>query len=183
MPLARIIKTIYVAITTCLLIASVAHAGESALTTTYQPLAGLGAGDVKVVQVTCHHWYAHGSSSPVDLIHLRNVPPTDNPQEATEDLNLSSRCGLKFSINDFRTAGSVPIVLLDATLFDATKSGGYDKEAVIRASLECLRRCLPVKWATTKVSLRCKDADKEWLVSIVSQFNKAPKDKVFYKAQ
>lgn len=161
----------------------VASGGESALAVTYQPLAGLGSGDVAVVQVTCHHWYANSASSAVDLIHLRNVPPTDNPKEATEDLNLASRCGLKFSTNDLGAAGSAPMILLDATQFDGSKSGGYDKEAIIRASLECLRRCAPARLAATKVTLRCKDSDKKWLSEIVAHFNSAPRDKPFYEAR
>ena len=166
-----------------ILMTSVSYAGESALITTYQPLAGLGSGEVAVVQVTCHHWYANSASSPVDLIHVRNVPPTDNPKEATEDLNLASRCGLRFSTNDLGAAESAPMIILDATQFDESKSGGYDKEAIIRASLECLRRVLPAKLAATKVSLKCKDADKDWLSKIVDQFNSAPNDKPFYEAR
>jgi hypothetical protein len=166
-----------------LLMASISHAGESALTTTFQPLAGLGSGVVAVVQVTCHHWYANSASSPVDLIHVRNVPPTDNPKEATEDLNLASRCGLKFTTNDLGAAGSVPMILLDATQFDQSKSGGYDKEAIIRASLECLRRVLPAQLATTKVTLKCKDEDKDWLSGVVAQFNAASRNKPFYEGR
>lgn len=162
--------------------ASFTHAGESALTTTYQPLAGLGAGEVIVVEVTCHHWYANSASSAVDLIHVRNIPPTDNPKEATEDLNLASRCGLKFSTNDLGAGGSVPLILLDASQFDESKSGGYDKEAIVRAALECLRRVLPAKLAVTKVTLKCKSADTHWLSGIIAQFNAASRDKPFYEA-
>ena len=165
------------------LVLGVAHGGESTLTATFQPLAGLASGEVAVVQVTCHHWYAHSASSAVDLIHLRNVPPTDNPEEATEDLNLASRCGLMFSTNDLGAAESVPMILLDATRFDDSKSGGYDKKAIVRASLECLRRCLPAKLATTSVTLKCKDSDKDWLSEIVDQFNSASRTKSFYEAR
>ncbi len=161
--------------------AGMLHAGESALTTTYQPLTGLGSGDVAIVQVTCHHWYANSAGSAIDLIHVRNVPPTDNPKEATEDLNLASLCGLKLSTNDLGEAAAVPMILLDATQFDDSKSGGYNKEDIVRATLECLRRCLPHKLTTTKVTLKRKDSDKEWLSKIVTQFNSAPRNKVFYE--
>jgi len=164
-------------------IIGVAYGSESTLTATYQPLAGLASGEVAVVQVTCHHWYAHSAGSAVDLIHLRNVPPTDNPKEATEDLNLASRCGLKFSTNDLGAAQSAPMILLDANQFDESKSGGYDKEAIVRASLECLRRCLPAKLVATKVTLKCGDADKGWLSRIVAQFNSAPRDRPFYESR
>lgn len=160
----------------------IASGGESALTTTYQPLDGLGSGEIAIIQVTCHHWYSQSASSAVDLIYRRNVPPTDNPKEATEDLNLASRCGLKFSTNDLGVAGSDPMILFDASHFDASKSGGYDKEAIIRASLECLRRCAPAKLVATKVTLKCKDEDRKWLSVIVDQFNSAPRDKPFYEA-
>ena len=50
-----------------------AIAGESTLTTTYQPLAGLE--QVTIVPVTCHHWHATSAGSAVDLIHVKNVPP------------------------------------------------------------------------------------------------------------
>jgi hypothetical protein len=82
-------------IVSIIMAAGIVIAGESALTTTYQPLDGLGSGVVTVVQVTCHHWNAMSSvGSAIDLIDVRNVPPTDNPTQATQDLNLASRCGL-----------------------------------------------------------------------------------------
>ena len=165
-----------------LLAARVAIAGESALTTTYQPLDGLGAGAVIVVQVTCHHWNAMSSvGSAIDLIHVRNVPPTDKPTQATQDLNLASRCGLRFSTNDLGAAGAVPMILLDATKFDDSKAGGYPREDIVRASLECIRRCLPEKLRFTKITLSCRDADREWLSMIVSEFDKAARDKPFYE--
>jgi hypothetical protein len=166
-----------------LLMACGSQAGESALTTTYQPLAGLGSGEVTIVQVTCHHWHANSASSPVDLIHVRNVPPTDNPKEATEDLNLASRCGLRFSTNDLGAASSVPMILFDASEFDVSKSGGYPKEDIVRASLECLRRCLPERLKNTKVTLRSRDADKEWISKIVAEFNAAPRDQPFHASK
>jgi hypothetical protein len=176
-----IMKTIATTVSAFLI--GIANGGESILTATYQPLDGLGSGRIAIVQVTCHHWYSQSASSAVDLIHRRNVPPTDNPKEATEDLNLASRCGLKFSTNDLGAGGADPSILLDASLFDASKSGGYDKKAIIRASLECLRRCAPAGIVATKVRLKCKDEDREWLSVIVDQFNSAPRNKLFYEAR
>jgi hypothetical protein len=167
-----------------LMAARVALAGESALTTTYQPLDGLGSGVVTVVQVTCHHWHAMSSvGSAIDLIDVRNVPPTDNPTQATQDLNLASRCGLYFSTNDLGVAGAVPMIFLDATKFDKSKAGGYPREDIVRASLECLRRCMPEKLRSTKITLNCRDADREWLSKIVSEFDSAARDKPFYEPQ
>jgi hypothetical protein len=165
-----------------LVAARVAIAGESALTTTYQPLDGLGSGVITVVQVTCHHWYAMSSvGSAIDLIDIRNVPPTDNPTQATQDLNLASRCGLQLSTNDLGALEAIPMIFLDATKFDDSKAGGYPKEDIVRASLECLRRCLPEKLKATKITLSCRDADKEWLSKIVSEFDAAPRDSPFYE--
>jgi len=163
-----------------LLTASFLSAGESALTTTYQPLAGLGLGNVVVVQVTCHHWYANSASSAVNLIHVRNVPPTDQPELATADLNLASRCGLKFSTNDLGAVGSDPMILFDATKFDASKARGFPKEDIVRASLECLRRCLPEQLKNTKVTLKSREADQEWISKIVAEFDSAPRDQPFF---
>lgn len=163
-----------------LLMASFLSAGESALTTTYQPLAGLGLGNVVVVQVTCHHWYANSARSAVNLIHVRNVPPTDNPQLATADLNLASVCGLKFSTNDLGAVGSDPMIVFDATKFDISKAGGFAKEDIVRASLECLRLCLPEQLKNTKVTLKSREADQEWISKIVTEFDSAPRDQPFY---
>jgi hypothetical protein len=165
-----------------LVAARVAIAGESALTITYQPLDGLGTGVINVVQVTCHHWNAMSSvGSVIDLIDIRNVPPTDNPTQATQDLNLASRCGLQLSTNDLGASEAIPMIFLDATKFDDSEAGGYPKEDIVRASLECLRRCLPEKLKATKITLSCRDADKEWLSKIVSEFDSAPRDSPFYE--
>lgn len=165
-----------------LIAARVAIASESALTTTYQPLDGLGSGVITVVPVTCHHWYAMSSvGSAIDLIDVCNVPPTDNPTQATQDLNLASRCGLKLSTNDLGAVGAVPMINLDTTKFDNSKAGGYPREDIVRASLECLRRCMPEKLKATKITLICRDADREWVSKIVSEFDAAPRDKPFYE--
>lgn len=158
-------------------------AGESGLTTTYQPLDGLGAGEVSIVQVTCHQWFARSASSAIDFIHVRNVPPTDNPNEATADLNLASRCGLRFSTNDLGETNSVPLIVFDATHFDEAKLGGYDKVDIVRACLECLRLCLPTQLVATEVTLKCRESDREWLAEIVAEFNSAPRSKTFFEGR
>ena len=165
----------------CILVRS-AVAGESALTTTYQPLDGLGSGRIAIVPVTCHHWYSHSASSAVDLIATRNVPPTDNPAEAHKDLNLASVCGVKFTTSDLGAQGVTPMITMDASGFILPKRFAHPKEEIIRASLECLRLCIPEKLRTTPVTLKCKDADKEWISKIVSEFNVQPRTKVFYVA-
>ena len=43
--------------------------GESPLTTTYQPLDGLGSSEIAIVQVTCHDWFSHsGQPTAIGLI-------------------------------------------------------------------------------------------------------------------
>lgn len=156
-------------------------AGESALTMTYQPLSGLGSGRVIVVPVACHHWYAHSGASAVDLIGLKNVPPTDNAEQATFDLNLASVIGLRFGTNDLGAVGSEPMILLDASELIANDPYEHPRAEVVRASLECLRRCLPEQLLKTPVTLKCKPDDKEWLSKLVDEFNSHPRSKPFFR--
>lgn len=154
--------------------------GQSALTTTYQPLDGLAKAGIMIAPVVCHHWYANSSSSAVDLIAVRNVPPTDNPTQATEDLNLASACGVKFSTSDLGVQPITPMITMDATAFLIPKRFSHPKEEIVRASLECLRLCLPDVLQTTPVTLKCNENDKEWMQKIVAEFNTEPRSKVFY---
>jgi len=165
-----------------------ATAGESDLTKTYQPLTGASTLGIIIAEVTCHHWYANSASHSVDLIQARNVPPTDMPEMAKEDLNLVSLCGLKISMNDLG-GGAEPLVTFDATGFVMPKNfiegspdgGAGFRDRVVRASLECVRRCVEGLPGKTPVTLKCKDADKEWLEKIVAEYNKHDHTKVFYK--
>jgi hypothetical protein len=162
-----------------LLLASNILAGESSLTVTYQPLDGLGSGEVQVCRVLCHDWYSHsGQPTAIGLISARNVPPTNNPKQATDDLNLASACGLHFSCGDIEL---VQELFLDATKFKLSEGRGYEREVIIRASLECLRRCLPPKLIKTPLKLQASEADKAWLTVIVNEFNKHDRSKVFYE--
>lgn len=154
--------------------------GESALTTTYQPLDGLGKAEIVISPVVCHHWYANSASSAVDLIGVRNVPPTDNLTQATEDLNLASVCGVKFSTCDLGVQRITPMITMDASKFLVPERFSHPKEEVVRACLECLRLCLPEVLRTTPVTLKCKEEDKEWMQKIISEFNAHPRSRPFY---
>ena len=154
-------------------------AGESVLMPTFQPLSGLGSGTIKIVEVTCHQWYG-GGGGPIRLISARNVPPTDNPTEATEDLNLASVCGVLFLTGDIGNPNATPELTLDATRFVLPERLGYPREHIVRACLECLRRCLEKKLLKTSVTLQCADADKNWLTKIVTDFNAHDRTKVFF---
>lgn len=158
-----------------------AFGGQSALETTFQPLAGASKSEIEIVSVTCLHWYAGSASSGVDLIGVRNVPPTDNPKEANEDLNLASICGVKFSTSDLGVEDAPPQLTLDATKFAVPERfSGFSKESVIRACLECLRLCTPDKLEKTPVTLLCGEADKEWVSKIVNEFNASDRSKAFF---
>lgn len=153
-------------------------AGESALTKTYQPLDGLGAGSIVISQVTCHDWYSHsGQPTSIGLISAANVPPTNNPKEATENLNLASVCGVRFSCGDMDLTSELT---LDATAFAIPERFDHPREEIVRASLECLRRCLPDKLRQTPVTLKSSNENEVWLAEIVRQFNMHDRSKVFF---
>lgn len=153
-------------------------AGESSLTKTFQPLSGLGAGGIHIVEVTCHDWYSNVSgTTSIGLISARNVPPTNHPQEATSDLNLASACGLKFGAEDLQTAKELT---LDATAFKIDPQYNDSREDILRASLECLRRCLPEPLLKTPLMLKTSPTNAEWIRKIVEEFNLSDRKKVFF---
>jgi hypothetical protein len=155
-----------------------AHAGESMLSTTFQPLDGLGSGTIRIVEVTCHDWYGmSGQPTGIGLISAPNIPPTNNPKEAKEDLNLASACGLRFGCGD---VDSTMELTLEATAFSVPQRFGHSPEHVLRASLECLRRCLPEKLRRTAVTLKAAGADMEWMGKIITEFNTHDRTKVFF---
>lgn len=164
----------------------VAIAGESSLTKTYQPLSGLGADGIHIREVWCHDWYSHGSmTTAIGLISAKNVPPTNNPINATHDINLASVHGIRFRTNDIG-GGDIPAMTLDLTKFKVTKTGyvgGQSKEDVLRASIECLRRCLIPELMKTPLGLKASDKDAAWAAPIVKEFNEHDRSKAFYKAR
>lgn len=153
--------------------------GESSLTVTYQPLDGLGSGEITISQVTCHDWYSH-SGSAVGLISAPNIPPTNNPKDATENLNLASVCGVRFVASDLGDPEAALELTLDATGFAIPKRFDHPRENIIRSCLECLRLCLPEKLRQTAVTLKAGDSDKPWLLEIVREFNAHDRKKVFH---
>ena len=161
-----------------LLMCLLAIAGESSLTKTFQPMDGLGAGGVVVVEVTCHDWNSHsGQPTAIGLISAKNVPPT-NSDKATSDINLASASHIYFGCQDIEAA--VPDLVMAADKFVA--AGGYPKEAILSASLECLRRVLPAKLLNTELTFTSSPEDHDWMSKIVEKFNKADKAKPFYRS-
>lgn len=158
-----------------------AMGGESSLTITYQPLDGLGSGKIAISQVTCHDWYSHGSATTaIGLISAPNVLPTNNPKEATENLNLASACDVKFYASDIGDPKAALELTMDVTKFAIPKRFGHPRENIIRSCLECLRLCLPEKLRDTPVTLKAADSDKAWLSEIVREFNAHDRRKVFH---
>ena len=160
----------------------VASGGVSVLTVTWQPLDGLDEGGIQICQVVCHDWYSHGGqATAIGLISARNVPPTNNPKEATDDLNLASLYGVHFFSSDLGDPKAKLELTLDATKFAVPEGQERPREMIIRACLECLRRCLPEKLRKTPVTLDAAAPDKEWMGKIVREFNKHDRRKVFYR--
>ena len=155
--------------------------GESSLTVTYQPLDGLGSGGITISQVTCHDWYSHsGTATAIGLISAVNVPPSNNPGKATEDLNLASVCGVRFFASDIGDPGAPLELTLDATKFVIPKRYDHGRDKIIRSCIECLRRCLPDKLLDTPLTLKAAEGDKEWLSAIERDFNAHDRRKTFY---
>jgi hypothetical protein len=162
-----------------------AFAGESVISMTYQPLNGLALANIKIVPVACHDWHAHsGGIRSIGLISAKNVPPTNNEREATYDLNLASICSIHFSTNDIGAADPPPLeITMDLSEFSVPKNLSQKREDIIRASLECLRLCIPDKSKKVPLILECNEADKPWLAPIVAEFNKHDLNKVFFKPE
>ena len=168
---------------TALILTRAALAGESSLTMTYQPLDGLGSSKIYIMQVACHDWYSHsGQATAISLISAPNVPPTNNPKEATEDVNLASACGVSFGTSDIGDPKAPLELTLRASNFLIPKRFGHDQDKVLRACLECLRLTLPDMLRTTPVTLVCAESNKEWMSKIVSEFNEHDRSKSFFKS-
>ena len=160
-----------------LCISAYSLAGESSLTKTFQPLDGLGAGEIFIVEVACHDWSSHsGQPTAIGLISAKNVPPT-NSEKATEDINLASTSHINFGCQDIEA--KVPNLVMDADDFVA--AGGRPKESILRASLECLRRVLPTKLLKTDLTFTSSLEDREWMGKLISEFNRSDKSKPFYQ--
>lgn len=153
-------------------LAAVVHASESSLTATYQPLDGLGAGRIFITRVVCHD-HAPGNGSAIGLISAANVPPTNAPGTATENLNLASVCGVRFDPGDLGNRKAPRKLVMDCSkLVEPPKRfSGYPREHIIRTCLECLRRCLPEELLDTPVTLLASNANRKWLEPIIREFN------------
>lgn len=152
---------------------------EITIIPTWQPLDGQGNGGIVVSRVPCCNGHAESSTAPaIGLISAPNIPPTNDPKRANRDVNLASLCGLVFTTPDLHA--EKPELRLDASAFRLPERGIKDREAIVRATLECLRLTLPKELLGTALTVKVADADKPWLEPIAAEFNKHDRSKVFY---
>ena len=167
-----------------LTLASQIFAGEASLTTTYQPLDALrGGGEIVIAEVTCYHWHYNSAASGIDLIAAPNTPPSDEPKLATANLNLASTCGLKFSASDRSDPKAERKIEIDATNFVLPKNSSFRKENIIRACLECIRRCVPELLKNTPITVKATEKDIAWMSAIIREYNSHDRSKSFFKSE
>lgn len=153
-----------------------APAGEAGLTRTFQPLDGFGNDRILIEPVLCYDWYAaSGLPTQIDLISAPNKLPTNAPKPI-ENVNLASLCGFHFSGDDNDASLTLK---LDATQFKKPEEG-YPVEDILRASLECLRRVLPMKLLKTPLSFTAPAQEREWMGKIIKEFNAHDRSQTFF---
>ncbi len=170
---------IFIAAVLGLWMAAPVTGGESGLLRTYQPLDGCGSGEISIERVTCFVW--NMDSGLVNVLHhisAENVPPTFS-EKTSGDLNLASTSHLSF---DSQSGPGMPLKLvMNADEFVAY--GGYHREAILKASMECVRRVLSTKLLKTPLTFTASAENKEWMGKIVDEFNRHDRSKVFYGEQ
>ncbi|MCX6848135.1 MAG: hypothetical protein NTY98_04380 [Verrucomicrobia bacterium] len=151
-------------------------AGESGLLRTYQPLDGVESGEIRIEPVTCYSGNLHSDwDLALEYISVKNVPPTRS-EKPSGDLNLASTSHLTF---DTESQEDKPLKLyMKADEFVVTKA--YDREVIVKACLECVRRVLPPKLLKTPLTFSASPENKEWMSKIVDEFNRHDRSKVFY---
>ena len=153
------------------------HAGETGLTTVYQPLEASDAGKPRILAVTCKDHYASSGLSKAGLITLANHAPTNSPDGAS-DINLASRAGIKMSHDG--TTGKDPVLSIDCRAAKPEVSG-IGLAEIFRASLECLRRAYAGTFADAELEFLIP-ADMPELEKIAGEFEKHDKAKPFFPA-
>lgn len=152
-----------------------ARAGESSLTETYQPLNGLGSGEITIAPVTCYDWYSHsGMPTAIRLICVQNIPPTNAPQPVG-NINLAFECGIKLSASESEPRHVV--IVIDCTALQAPE--GWDQLQVVGATLECLRLVMGTRLDAAGIEPLFKDTGQEAIRKLIDEFIKHPKDKPF----
>ena len=157
--------------------ASTLFAGESSLTQTFQPLDGLGAGEVIIAPVMCYDWYSHaGWHTAIGLITAKNIPPTNAPKPI-EDTNAASACGLSLEAGEDAT-GRITVTL-DCRALQVPQRLGCTELQAVGATLECLRLVAGAKLNSITIQATLKPNGQEAIQKLVAAFIKHPKDKEF----
>ena len=151
-------------------------ASESALTRTFQPLDGLGAGEIIIAPVMCYDRYARsGLPTAIGLITARNTPPA-NGNGGTQDVNVASICGLALACEE-DGAGRLTITL-DCRAFSVpTQAGNFTEGQVVGATLECLRRVGGARLDAMTLKVALKPEGQEGIQILFDAFVRQPKDK------
>jgi hypothetical protein len=93
-------RTILATLAACSLGLISSLASESALVRVYQPLDGLGSGEVIIMPVAGHiNFGTSGFPFEIGLVAAKNIPPTD-AKEPLDDHNVASVAGIKITIGE-----------------------------------------------------------------------------------
>lgn len=154
------------------------------VTTVPQPLDGFDGDSPVILRVPYVQWHA-----PLDFGFLAVtkpfVPPTDAPQPIG-DINLASVIGLKTRFEELEVSESKTHIriTLDCAGIDETKLGGRDLLEIFSATLECFRQLCPTKGEfIVDFALIARPQGQEALIAKFAEFQKHPKDQVFWKGE
>lgn len=153
--------------------AAPALATEAGLVRTYQPFAWDG---LTIEKVTCYAWNAQSSvNDALRYISAPNVPPNFS-KTPVDDLNVASTSHLFFDSED--GSGELQRLFMNADEFEVTK--GYEREDIVKACLECVRRVLPPRMLKMPLTFSASPENKGWMSKIVDEFNRHDRSQVFY---
>jgi len=161
-----------------LLSLSLCRAGETSLTTVYQPLNGFGAEGPFVLPVVCKDHDSHSGMSRGGLITKPNLAPTNDPGGAS-DINLASVAGIVMG-HDIPEPGK-QVLSIDCSKA-VEKPDGFELPTVFRAALECLRLTFPEEIEKAELRFTIPEG-MGGCRKIADEFLKHDKRKPFYKAE
>ena len=152
-------------------------AGESTLTQTFQPLDGLGSGEVVIAPVMCHDWSSHsGFPTAIGLITAKNIPPTNAPMPIG-DINIASASGLILLVSE--DAAGRTVITLDCRALRVPQQFACTELQAVGATLECLRQVAGQKLDTMTIKATLKPDGQEAVQKLVDDFIKQPKHTPF----
>lgn len=170
-------KPIRALLAALLAIGSTALANESALITVFQPMDGLGTGEIHIESVPCHDPFPNADPpSDVQLITAKNIPPTTE-KRPLDDHNVASGSRLKIVSEEGEDGKHT--IHLDCSLMKVPERFGFSEAHVVAATLECLRRTAGDRWPNLKLMVKYKKKGQDAVRKVVDDFLKHPKDKEF----